>query len=389
MQLTNKISTPITILYDRALVWTFIALIVIGIVMITSASMPLSDSSPYQYAQKQITQLGLAFVIFIICLYIPISFWDIHSAKILAFGIMLLIAVLLIGTTVNGSKRWISLVYFNFQPSEFIKLALFIYLANYLTRKQNVLATHFKDSYLKPFIVIVTVGFFLLLQPDLGTVIVLFSVSLCIVFIGGANLFQFLLISISGIVLALGLIVLESYRFKRLMIFMNPWQDAQDSGYQLINSLMAIGNGGLFGSGLNNSFLKYKYLPEAHTDFIFSILSEELGYVGVSLIIFILFFIVIRALKIGKRGIDQYKMSNNKNRLALFSGYLACEIGIWFGLQTFVNIGVTSSLVPTKGLTLPFVSYGGSSLVMTSIAAAILLRIDFEYRSNRTQARII
>ena len=290
----------------------------------------------------------------------------------------MLIVVLGIGSSINGASRWIPLGVFNFQPAELSKLSLFLFLAGYLARKSEEVQSGFW-GFFKPMVVMAVLSILLLKQPDLGTVIVLFMVTIGILFIAGAQLWQFIAILLTGVGAVVCLILYESYRLTRLMTFLDPWQDATGAGYQLVASLMAIGNGGVTGQGIGNSIFKLRYLPECHTDFIFSIISEEYGYVGVVALLALLFFLTFKALAIGYRALNQGSQ---------FSGYLACEIGIWFGFQTFVNVGVTSGMLPTKGLTLPFISYGGSSLIVMSIAVAILLRIDFEFRQQQAQARV-
>ncbi|XKM13069.1 cell division protein FtsW [Orbaceae bacterium ac157xtp] len=365
-------------LYDRDLLWAVIVLMVFGVLMVTSASMPLSELQPFKYTQRQLAQIGLAIFMMIIVLYIPMQRWQQFSVVLLILTILMLILVHFVGSSINGASRWIPLGIFNFQPAELTKLALFCYLASYSTRKFNEVQSSFV-GFLKPMVIMAVLSVLLLLQPDLGTVIVLFVVTLGILFIAGAKLWQFVAILLGGLIGFLLLIIFEPYRMLRFMTFLDPWKDQTGSGYQLTNSLMAIGYGGFFGEGLGNSAQKTGYLPEAHTDFVFSIIAEELGYVGVIVLLTLLFFLAFKALSIGYRALSVG---------SLFSGYLACEIGIWFGFQTFVNVGMTSGMLPTKGLTLPFISYGGSSLIITSVAVAILLRIDFEFRQQKIQARI-
>lgn len=365
-------------LYDRSLLWAVIGLILFGVLMVTSASMSISEARPFFYTQRELVQLGLALFIMIITLYIPIQRWKTASIIILSITVIMLLAVLFVGSSIKGASRWIPLGVFNFQPAELSKLAMFCYLASYLARKSDEVQNSLW-GFCKPMGVMLVLSILLLKQPDLGTVIVLFSVTLGILFIAGAKLWQFIALLGTGITLVILLIIFEPYRLTRFTTFLDPWKDATGSGYQLTSSLMAIGSGGFWGQGLGNSVRKLGYLPEAHTDFIFSIIAEELGYMGVIAILALLFFLSFKALSIGYRSL---------NAGSLFSGYLACQIGIWFGFQTFVNIGVTSGMLPTKGLTLPFISYGGSSLIIMSIAVALLLRIDFEFRQEQIQARV-
>lgn len=364
--------------YDSALLWCIFALMTLGFIMVTSASLPINDANPFAYTKKESLHLLFSLVLLIMVMTISMSGWQKSSTVLLLFIILMLIGVLCIGTTVKGASRWLPLGIFNFQPAEFAKLALFCYLASYLTRKTDELQRSLW-GFLKPMSVMLVLSLLLLKQPDLGTVIVLFVVTLGILFIAGAQLWQFIGIVSAGFFAVIILILIEPYRFKRVLTFLEPWQDPTGAGYQLISSLMAIGNGGFWGQGLGNSVRKLGYLPEANTDFIFSIIAEELGFIGVSLILFLLLFLSVKAMAIGYRALKAGMQ---------FPGYLACEIGIWFGFQSFVNVGVSSGMLPTKGLTLPFISYGGSSLLVMSIAVAMLLRIDFEYREMLTQARV-
>ncbi|KES18543.1 Bacterial cell division membrane protein [Gilliamella apicola SCGC AB-598-I20] len=364
--------------FDNQLLWTVIGLMTFGLIMVTSSSMAFSESAPFFYAQRELVQIGMSLFLMCIALCIPMQRWQQFGSVLLIITIIMLITVLIIGSSINGASRWIPLVFFNFQPAELSKLSLFLFLASYLARKSEEVQSRFW-GFFKPMAVLSILSILLLVQPDLGTVIVLFMVTIGILFIAGAQLWQFIAILNSGIGTVVSLIIYESYRLTRLMTFLDPWQYATGAGYQLVASLMAIGNGGITGQGIGNSIFKLRYLPECHTDFIFSIISEEYGFIGVVALLFLLFFLTFKALAIGYRALNEGLQ---------FSGYLACEIGIWFGFQTFVNVGVTSGMLPTKGLTLPFISYGGSSLIIMSIAVAILLRIDFEFRQQQTQARI-
>lgn len=364
--------------YDRGLLWCVFALMTLGFVMVTSASLPLNDLHPFDYTKKESIHLLLSLILIIVVMLIPMRRWQQSSMILLLFIICMLIGVLFVGLTIKGAARWIPLGVFNFQPAEFSKLTLFCYLASYLSRKSAEVQRSLW-GFLKPMSVMLVLSLLLLKQPDLGTVIVLFVVTLGILFIAGAKLWQFAGILFAGLTAVIILILIEPYRFKRVLTFLEPWQDPTGAGYQLISSLMAIGNGGLWGQGLGNSVRKLGYLPEANTDFIFSIVAEELGLIGVIFILLLLLFLAIKAMAIGYRALRGGMQ---------FSGYLACQIGIWLGFQTFVNVGVSSGLLPTKGLTLPFISYGGSSLLVMSVAVGMLLRIDFEYREMVTQARV-
>lgn len=364
-----------TQLYDRTLLWLIICLIAIGFVMVTSASIS-ATKDPFFYAKRDAFYLVAALLVSLVVLQVPMARWQQFSPMILIFAICLLVMVLIVGKSINGATRWIGVGAINIQPAEIAKLTLFIYLSSYLVRKVEEVRNNFW-GFCKPMGVMLILAVLLLKQPDLGTVIVLFVTTLGLLFLAGAKLWQFLAIISSGIGAVVILILTAEYRIKRVTSFLDPWQDPYGSGYQLAQSLIAFGRGGWWGEGLGNSIQKQQFLPEAHTDFIFSIIGEELGYIGVVLLILMIFFIAFRAMTIGYRALKlDYR----------FSGFLACSIGIWFSFQTLVNVGAASGILPTKGLTFPLLSYGGSSMIIMSIAAMLLLRIDFETRLATIQA---
>jgi cell division protein FtsW len=290
-----------------------------------------------------------------------------------------LFAVLLVGTEVNGSHRWLRFGPLNMQPSEFAKLAIVLFLASYLVRRQEEVVDTIK-GFIKPLIVLTVFALLLLLQPDLGSTVVIVVVMMGMLFIANARLISFVSIAVSLLAVIVALIVTSPYRMARVFGFLDPWADPFGRSYQLTQSLMAFGRGGWFGQGLGNSVQKLEYLPEAHTDFIMAILAEELGFVGVSTVIILEFVLVYKAFSIGKKALQQS---------SIFSGYVAIGIAIWFAFQTAVNIGAASGVAPTKGLTLPLVSYGGSSLITIALAVGMLLRIDFETRQASAQVRLI
>ncbi|MGP1924264.1 MAG: cell division protein FtsW [Arsenophonus sp. NEOnobi-MAG3] len=367
------------ILYDRTLVWLTLGLAIIGFIMVTSASMPVGErlmQDPFFFAKRDILYLILSFCLALLVLNIPMMCWEKYNFLLLITALILLLLVLVAGSSVNGSSRWINTGIIRIQPSEITKLALFCYLSSYLVRKTDEVRTRFL-GFIKLMCILILIAILLLLQPDLGTVIVLVVTTLALLFLAGARLVPFIIGIVICAVGVIDLIYFESYRLRRITSFLNPWADPFDSGYQLTQSLMAFGRGELWGQGLGNSIQKLEYLPEAHTDFIFSVLAEELGYIGVLLVLLMLFFVPFRSMMIGKRALDAKQN---------FSGYLACSISIWFTFQALVNVGVAAGMLPTKGLTLPLISYGGSSLLIMFIAIAILLRIDFETRLKRTQA---
>ncbi|KHT06145.1 cell division protein FtsW [Pectobacterium brasiliense] len=376
---TRESDTLSVVLYDRTLVWLTLGLAVIGFVMVTSASMPVGQrlaSDPLLFAKRDAIYIGLAFGLSLITLRVPMEIWQRYSPVLLLLAMVMLLVVLAVGSSVNGASRWISLGPLRIQPAELSKLALFCYLSSYMVRKVEEVRNNFW-GFCKPMGVMVVLAVLLLAQPDLGTVVVLFITTLAMLFLAGAKMWQFLAIIGCG-VFAVGLLIIaEPYRMRRVTSFWNPWDDPFGSGYQLTQSLMAFGRGEFWGQGLGNSVQKLEYLPEAHTDFIFSILGEELGYIGVVLALLMIFFVAFRAMSIGKRALEIDQR---------FSGFLACSIGIWFSFQTLVNVGAAAGMLPTKGLTLPLISYGGSSLLIMSTAIVLLLRIDFETRLTKAQA---
>lgn len=376
---TRESDTLSVVLYDRTLVWLTLGLAIIGFVMVTSASMPVGQrlaSDPFLFAKRDAIYLGLAFGLSLVTLRIPMEIWQRYSPVLLLLAMVMLLVVLAVGSSVNGASRWIALGPLRIQPAELSKLALFCYLSSYMVRKVEEVRNNFW-GFCKPMGVMVVLAVLLLAQPDLGTVVVLFITTLAMLFLAGAKMWQFLAIIGCGVFAVGLLIVAEPYRMRRVTSFWNPWDDPFGSGYQLTQSLMAFGRGEFWGQGLGNSVQKLEYLPEAHTDFIFSILGEELGYIGVVLALLMIFFVAFRAMSIGKRALEIDQR---------FSGFLACSIGIWFSFQTLVNVGAAAGMLPTKGLTLPLISYGGSSLLIMSTAIVLLLRIDFETRLTKAQA---
>lgn len=367
-------SNQVDPLYDRQLVWLAFALMITGLVMVTSASFPISSrltEQPFHFMIRHGIFLVLALGVSSVVLLIPSQKWFQYSSQLLAVAIGLLIVVLVVGKSVNGASRWIPLGLFNLQPAEVAKLALFIFMSGYLVRKQDEVRQSFFGGFIKPIIIFVTLAVLLLGQPDLGTVVVMLVTLFGMLFIAGAKLYQFIALLVAGILSVIGLIIIEPYRIRRVTSFLDPWEEPFGSGYQLTQSLMAFGRGHWTGQGLGNSIQKLEYLPEAHTDFVFAVLAEELGFIGVILVLMLVFGLVLKALYIGKRAFDHKQ---------LFGGYLAFAIGIWFAFQTLVNVGAAAGMVPTKGLTLPLISYGGSSLMIMATAVSILLRIDFECR---------
>lgn len=365
--------------YDRTLLWLSLGLATIGFVMVTSASMSVGQrlfGDVFFFARRDAFYLMFAFCIALITLHVPMVLWQRYSAIILLISMVMLLVVLFVGNSVNGASRWVTFGPLRIQPAELAKLSLFCYISSYLVRKVDEVRNNFW-GFCKPMGVMLLLSVLLLLQPDLGTVVVLFITTLAMLFLAGAKLWQFLAIIGTGIFAVVLLIIAEPYRVRRVTSFLDPWEDPFGSGYQLTQSLMAFGRGGFWGEGLGNSVQKLEYLPEAHTDFIFSVIGEELGFIGVALVLLMVFSLAFRAMSIGRRALEIEQR---------FSGFFACSIGIWFSFQALINVGAVAGILPTKGLTLPLISYGGSSLIVMSTAIVCLLRIDHETRLAKAQA---
>ena len=364
---------------DYWLLFSAAALAVLGLVMVTSASVTFADrelGKPFYYAIRQTIYIGIGVLMGGALFRLPLV-WLERMARVLlllSFVMLLLVLVPGIGVEVNGAIRWINAGLFRLQVSEPAKLLFIIYLAAYLARHGDEVRSNL-SGFLKPLGLLSIAAMLLLLEPDFGATVVLAATVMGMLFIAGAKLMPFAGMLGAGGALLGGLAVSSSYRMERLTTFMNPWADPFDSGFQLTQSLMAIGRGEWLGVGLGSSVQKLFYLPEAHTDFIFAVLAEELGLLGVCVIIALYSLLVWRAFIVAA----QAAKADN-----LFASYLAYGIGIWFGLQSFVNIGVNMGLLPTKGLTLPLISYGGSSMVVMCAAVALLLRVDYETRSAVT-----
>ena len=366
-------------LYDRGLVCLALTLMCIGFVIITSASMPVAErlhGNAFHFAVRHGIYLGLALVIALVALQVPMQAWQKSSGILLLFGMLLLLAVLVVGRNVNGSTRWLVVGPITVQAAEPAKLFFFCYLSGYLVRRHQEVRDNIK-GFIKPLVVLFILALLLLFQPDLGTVVVMAAATVGLLFLAGAKLWQFFALVLTLASAFTILIVVEPYRLRRLLAFWDPWEDPFGKGYQLTQSLMAYGRGSGTGVGLGNSIQKLEYLPEAHTDFIFAVLAEELGFVGVCLVLSVLFVLVYKALKLGKKAIDMERS---------FEGFFAYAIGIWFSFQTAVNVGASAGILPTKGLTLPLVRYGGSSLIVMTLAVVVLLRIDHELKMQSLQA---
>nr|WP_053062931.1 cell division protein FtsW [Photobacterium aphoticum] len=359
--------------YDRQLVWIALALMVTGLVMVTSASVPIATrltDFPFYFALRHASFLVLSLGLAAGMVMVPLQFWHRHGWKMLLVSMFLLCVVLVIGNSVNGASRWIPLGPLNLQPAELTKLTLFIFIAAYLVRQyEQVRESTF--GFVKPILLLIVLGGLLLAQPDLGSFVVMFVTTVGMLFIAGSRILPFMVMLVIAVGLIGALIVFEPYRWARVTSFLDPWENPFGSGYQLTQSLMAFGRGEWLGQGLGNSIQKLAYLPEAHTDFVFSVLAEELGLVGVTVVLLLIFSLVVKALLIGRRCLQTEQ---------LFGGFLAFGFAFWFAFQSLVNVGAAAGMVPTKGLTLPLISYGGSSLLIMATAVAILIRIDYEQR---------
>ena len=361
--------------YDLWLIIVALILLGLGLIMIASASVSTADRElgrPLYYFWRQAGYAGLGLLLAWMVTRVELDIWRRQSPLLLVFGILLLVLVLVpgIGREVNGSTRWIPLGAVSLQPSEPMKLFLILFLAGYLVRRAEEVRSVL-SGFFKPIALLTLVAGLLLLEPDYGATVVLFATALGMLFLGGVPLLSF-----AGWVLLiaalLGAVILAApYRLERLAVFLDPWADPFGSGFQLTQALIAIGRGGWLGSGLGSSVQKLFYLPEAHTDFLFAVLAEELGLVGAVLVIGLFWFLCWRAFAIARRA----ELAER-----FFHAYLAYGLGLTVGLQALVNIGVNMGVLPTKGLTLPLVSYGGSSMLVNCIAIALLVRIDHELR---------
>lgn len=366
-------------LYDRALLAAVLSLISFGFVMVMSASMPEAQTltgNPFYFMTRHVGYLVGCLFIAAFVLRVEMQTWQRWSPMLLLIVGLMLLAVLVVGTTVNGATRWLSIGPIRIQVAEVAKFAFAIYMAGYLVRRHQEVRENAKGFY-KPIAVFAIYAVLILMQPDLGTVVVLFVGTVGLLFLAGARLLDFFALIFAGVLAFVALVLLEPYRIRRVTSFMDPWQDPFGSGYQLTQSLMAYGRGDWFGQGLGNSIQKLEYLPEAHTDFIFAVIGEELGFIGIIAVLSVLLFVALRSIRLGNLCLAMDKP---------FEGYLGYAIGIWICFQTVVNVGASIGMLPTKGLTLPFISYGGSSLWVMTAAAMMLLRIDYERRMTLVQA---
>ncbi len=360
---------------DYWLLGTFLSILILGLIMVGSTSISIAEKNigqPFYYLWRQLTFAGIGLFAALIVSKIPLRIWQQLGPALVIISILLLLLVFVpgLGKTANHSTRWISLGSIHIQSSEFVKLFMILYLAGYLVRHSNAVRTKV-SAFLRPFVLLTILMFLLLLEPDFGAAAVLICTAVAMMWLGGVKVGQFLLMIVFVSAAAVLLIIMSDYRMNRFTGFLDPWGDPFNSGFQLTQALIAFGRGEWMGVGLGASVQKLFYLPEAHTDFLFAVLAEELGLFGVIAVIVLFTILVYRILKIGRAA---------ETRERPFAGYVAYGIGIWIALQAFINIGVNMGVLPTKGLTLPFMSYGGSSMVAMSIAIGLLVRIDYETR---------
>lgn len=360
---------PAEITARNLLIFCVLSLLCIGSIMVVSASMPYAEythENPFHYLGRHSISIVVAAIVALVAYKISLNVWFKNTFSLWLLTIGLLAAVLAVGSEVNGSTRWIRVAGFTFQPTEVAKVMMAIFTADYVVRRSEEVRNHWKGLLRLGAIMAITVGL-IIAEPDLGATVVIVLMMLGIFFLAGAPPIQFGFFLGAIIAAILGLIVFEPYRFQRLVSFTDPWADPLGTGYQLSNALMAFGRGEWFGTGLGHSIQKLSYLPEAHTDFMLAVLGEEFGFMGITCVLALSFMMVACCIRIGHRALKhQY----------LRAGYLAYGISIIFLMQILVNAGMNMGLLPTKGLTLPFISYGGSSLIMCAVMISLILKID-------------
>lgn len=371
--------TPASVLgLDQALIWMVIGLLAWSVVMVYSASIAMPDNprfgkiTPTHFLVRHSMAIGMAFVGALLAFQVPMATWERNARKLFLFALVLLVAVLIpnVGMMVNGARRWLSLGVMNFQPSELAKFAVLIYAADYMVRKMAVKERFFR-AVLPMGAAVVVVGVLLLAEPDMGAFMVIAVIAMGILFLGGVNARMFFLIAFL-VVLAFAIMIgFSEWRRERIFAYLDPWdaKHALGKGYQLSHALIAIGRGEIFGVGLGRSVEKLHWLPEAHTDFLLAVIGEEFGLLGVLTLIIMFLWITRRIMLIGRRAVALDRV---------FSGLVAQGVAIWVGFQGFINMGVNLGALPTKGLTLPFMSFGGSAILMNLVALAVVLRVDYE-----------
>ncbi|MDT0137497.1 putative lipid II flippase FtsW [Acidovorax sp. PRC11] len=382
-------TTPARVLgFDQALLWVVVALLAWGLVMVYSASIAMPDNprfgkiAPTHFLMRHIFALGMGFVAALLTFQVPMSVWERVAPWLFIASILLLVAVLVphVGTVVNGARRWLSLGIMNFQPSELAKFAVVIYAADYMVRKMEVKERFFR-AVLPMGVAVAVVGVLLLAEPDMGAFMVIAIIAMGILFLGGVNARMFFLIA-AVLVFAFAVMVMGSpWRRERIFAYLDPFSEAHalGKGYQLSHSLIAIGRGEIFGVGLGGSVEKLHWLPEAHTDFLLAVIGEEFGLMGVLMVIVLFFWMTRRIMHIGRQAIALDRV---------FAGLVAQGVAIWMGFQAFINMGVNLGALPTKGLTLPLMSFGGSAILMNLVAIAVVLRVDYENKHLMRGGRV-
>ena len=365
---------------DQALIWVSVALLMFGLVMVYSATVAMPDNPKFaryahtHFLMRHVLSLVVAFMAAVVAFQVPIATWEKLAPWLFVVSLVLLMLVLVpfIGKGVNGARRWITLGFMNFQPSELAKFAVLLYAADYMVRKMDVKERFFR-AVLPMAAAIAVVGLLLLAEPDMGAFMVISVIAMGILFLGGVNARMFFVIAAVVVVAFAVMVMLSEWRRERIFAYLDPWSEkySMGKGYQLSHSLIAFGRGEVFGVGLGGSIEKLHWLPEAHTDFLMAVIGEEFGLVGVLVIIGLFMWMSRRIMHIGRQSIALDR---------LFAGLVAQGVGIWIGFQTFINIGVNLGALPTKGLTLPLMSYGGSAILMNLISLAVVLRIDYENR---------
>ena len=358
---------------DGQILLIYGVLAIIGLVMVTSASIGVADAQmndPFYFGKRQFLRLLLGGVLLWVGYRIPTQFWNKNGLLLMLCSIVLLALVLIpgVGRTVNGSTRWLDLVVFTVQVSEIAKLFLIIYLSGYLIRRSDEIQAGLM-GFIKPMLILAVASGLLLMEPDFGAAAVLLMTGLGMMFLGGVRFGQFLVFVVGTLSIMVLLAFASPYRLARITSFLDPWADPFNSGFQLTQSLIAIGSGGWFGTGLGGSIQKLFYLPEAHTDFLFAIYAEEFGLLGALVLIMIYAWFVLRCFQIGKTSLQ---------RGQAFGAYLVYGVGLLVGIQAIINMGVNMGALPTKGLTLPFISYGGNSILIMSFAVGLVLRVHME-----------
>lgn len=373
--LQRKATDSSSAMYDKWFVAAIMGLLLIGLMMVSSSSVMIATKNyhqPFYFLVRQTAYLSIGAMLAMVVMRVDTTIWQKHSVALLGICLLCMVLVLIpgIGKMVNGSRRWLALGPIGIQVSELAKFLVVIYISGYLVRQQERNKSQIL-GFIKPMIVLAIVASLLLMEPDFGATVVIVSTVMMMLFLSGVKWLYYLILMICVAVAMAMLAVASPYRVARLTAFLNPWADQFKSGYQLTQALIAFGRGGWFGMGLGDSVQKLFYLPEAHTDFLFAVLAEELGFLGIIVVIFLYGILFWRGMMIGFQAFQQ-------NRL--FAAYIAYGLSCWLFFQALINMGVNSGMLPTKGLTLPFLSYGGASLVVNCLVVALLLRIDHENR---------